>query len=117
VSAEARIVLIDELVAQPGQGQALLQAYREHYVPGAQRRGLALQHQLVSPPVWLADQSNTLMFLWTLEGGAKAWWAARIGSGRDPQVESWWHEAQPMLRSRNRRFLGEADDVEGLCHG
>lgn len=63
MSDKPTIFLVDELVAQPGQGEALLQAYRARYVPGAQARGLTLVHQLVSPLLWLSEQSNTLLFL------------------------------------------------------
>lgn len=110
------IYLIDELVAQPGQGPALLAAYLDRYVPGAQQRGLTLLHRFVSPPMWLSEQSNTLVFLWTLEGGARAWWAARIGSGRDATVDAWWRESEALVLTRSRRFLSEAADVELLSH-
>jgi hypothetical protein len=108
------IFLIDELIAHPGQGRALLAAYRERYVPGAIARGLTLQHELVAPPVWLHDQSNILMFLWRIEGGAQGWWSARIASGRDLEVEAWWRDATELIESRTRRFLAAAAAIERL---
>ncbi|MGV3480860.1 MAG: hypothetical protein ACO1O3_12990 [Sphingobium sp.] len=67
------IQVIDEIVARPGEGKALLDDYLARYAPGARARGMVLEQILVSPPVWLDDQSNTLSFRWSLADAA-AWW-------------------------------------------
>ncbi len=110
------IFLIDELIARPGQGQTLLAAYRERYVPGAIARGLTLQYELISPPVWLRNQSNALIFLWTVAGGAQGWWSTRIASGRNAEVDAWWRGAAELIVTRNRRFLADADAIEQLSN-
>ena len=37
------VFIIDDIVAKPGQGRALLEAYRQDYAPGAKARGMALE--------------------------------------------------------------------------
>ncbi|WP_237246026.1 hypothetical protein [Sphingopyxis witflariensis] len=105
---------IDEIVAQPGEGKALLDDYLAHYALGARARGMKLEQILVSPPMWLDDQSNTLTFRWSL-AGAGAWWQMRFVGGNDPDVAAWWAEVDVRAVSRRRFFASEPADIEGLC--
>lgn len=108
------VFVIDDLVAAPGQGEALLRAYLEQYAPGAKRRGMTLVHQLVSPACWLPDTSNRLLFIWTVVGAEGAW-AMKHAGRQDPQLAAWWTEQAPRLvASRTRAICAEASDLAAL---
>jgi hypothetical protein len=111
----ATLYTTDEIVARPGQALAFLSAYMERYAPGARARGMTLERVLVSPPMWLEDQSNTLTITWTLPG-TPAWWAMAMQGRFDPGVAAWWREADAMVVSRRRHFSAAQQDVEALTH-
>ena len=113
--ANPPVYVIDELVVRPGEGRAVLDHYLAHYAPGAKARGMALERVLVSPPVWMDDQSNTLTITWTV-AGAEGWWGMRLAATADPEVAAFWEAAADRLVSRRRSFAAEAQDVEALCH-
>ncbi|NEW42656.1 hypothetical protein GV794_27565 [Nocardia cyriacigeorgica] len=110
---EPAIYIVDEMVAPPGQGRAFLDRYLRQYAPGARDRGLVLDRVLVSPPVWLNEQSNTITVSWTVHG-AERWWRQRLGASRDPEVAAWWRTADDLLVSRRRTTSCAYEDVEGL---
>lgn len=113
--APLTVFVIDDLTARPGQGEALRRAYLEHYAPGAQRRGMQLVHELVSPPCWLPDGSNRLLFVWTVPGPAGVW-AMKHAGRHDPDVAAWWNERAPSLvASRSRSICGRAGDLGELA--
>lgn len=105
---------IDEIVAKPGEGKALLEDYLARYAPGAREHGMHLEQILVSPPMWLGDQSNTLTFRWSI-ADTGGWWQMRFVGGNDPAVAAWWAEADARAVSRRRFFAAEPGDIEGLC--
>lgn len=111
--ANETIYVIDEIVPRPGEGRAFLDDYMEHYAPGARQRGLTLDRVLVSPPMWLEDQSNTLTISWTLQGAA-AWWTMSFMGRSAPEVAAWWAEVDGKVVSRKRSFHSAAGDVEAL---
>jgi hypothetical protein len=113
--APPAVYVIDDLVAKPGQGEALRRAYLEHYVPGAQRRGMQLVHELVSPPCWLPDGSNRLLFVWTVAGPGGVW-AMKHAGRQDSAVVAWWTESAPkLLASRSRSVCAHPDALPGLA--
>jgi hypothetical protein len=114
VAAAAVVHAIDEIVAKPGEGKALLDDYLARYAPGARARGMVLEQILVSPPMWLDDQPNTLVFRWSL-AGAGAWWQMRFVGGNDPDVAAWWADVDARAVSRRRFFASEPTDIERLC--
>ena len=114
--AEPAVYIIDELVARPGEGRRLLDDYLNRYVPGGKERGMRLERVLVSPPVWMDDQPNTLTISWTVAGAA-GWWGMRIASPADPEVKAFWDAAGDRLLSRKRSFAAAPDDVEALSGG
>lgn len=116
MSATPKVYVVDELVAKPGDGRALLDAYMADYAPGARARGMTLEQVLVSPPLWADDQPNTLTITWSVAGAA-GWWAMRLAAGADPGAVAFWKAAAERLVSRARRFAAAPDDVEALCHG
>lgn len=110
------VQIIDELVALPGQGKGLLAAYMADYAPGARARGMVLERVLVSPPLWMDDQPNTLTIIWNVEGAA-GWWGMRLAAGADPGATAFWQATADRLVSRARRFAAAPGDVETLCNG
>ena len=110
----APVYVVDELVARPGEGKAVLDDYLERYAPSAKARGMTLGQVLVSPPVWLDDQSNTITITWTVPG-AEGWWGMRLAASADSGVEAFWDAADARLLSRKRSFAAAPDDVEALC--
>ncbi|NKV70660.1 hypothetical protein GS941_19740 [Rhodococcus hoagii] len=100
-------------VVRPGRGREFISAYLERYAPGAEARGLTLDRALVSPPVWLDDQSNTVTVTWTVTG-VDAWWQQRWAAGRDPGVAHWWAEADDWLLSRNRSTSCPVEDLAAV---
>lgn len=112
--SEAQFRLVDQIVVKPGQGRAFLRDYMEAYVPGALARGLQLEQRWVSPPLWLDDQSNTLVFVWSLRG-AQDFWPISIQARLDPAVQDWWwNKAEPMIVSR-QRFIATDPDAMGVA--
>jgi hypothetical protein len=113
--ADETIYMIDEVVTRPGHGRTFLDAYMEYYAPGAATRGLKLDRVLVSPPMWLDDQPNTITITWTVQG-APAWWAMTIKGRTDPALAQWWADAGPWIAERKRSFASAANDVEALSN-
>jgi hypothetical protein len=113
--ANETIYIVDEIVTRPGEGRAFLDVYMKRYAPAAQARGLTLDRVLVSPPLWLDDQSNILTITWTLQG-APAWWQMSFRSRTDPSVTSWWAEVDEKVVSRKRSYMSAAADIEALTN-
>ncbi|ABG94097.1 conserved hypothetical protein [Rhodococcus jostii RHA1] len=113
VSAESIVYIVDEMVVEPGRARAFLADYLERYVPGAIARGLTLDRVLVSPPVWLEDQSNTLTVSWTLRG-VRAWWQQSLLARHDAEVLRWWADADEFLTTRRRTVSCSPADVEAM---
>jgi hypothetical protein len=108
------VFVIDDLVAKPGRGEALLRAYLERYAPGARARGMTLRHQLVSPPYWLPDASNRLLFVWTVEGPAGVWRMKHTGR-QDADLAAWWgREAAELVESRTRAICADPAEIARL---
>ena len=114
MSGDVTVYLVDQIVPKPGLAQAFMREYRERYVPGAQARGMRLEHSWVTPPVWLEDQSNTLIVIWSLRG-AEGFWSMSFQGRQDPSLQDWWwREAAPMIESRQRFIASDIADVASL---
>lgn len=111
--AAPTVYIVDEMEVVPGRAREFLASYLEQYAPGARARGLTLDRILVSPPVWLTDQSNTVTVTWTVPG-PDAWWQQRWAAGRDPDVAAWWASADESLVSRRRTTSSALDDLEAV---
>ena len=109
------VFVIDDLTAVPGRGEDLQRAYLERYAPGARQRGMTLLHQLVSPPCWLPDGSNRLLFVWTVAGAAGIW-AMKHAGRQDPRLEAWWTgQAAPLVAARTRAICADPSDLVRLA--
>jgi hypothetical protein len=111
----ATVYIVDEMVAQPGMGRMLLDAYKNGYVPSAQARGMVLERIVVAPPVWLDEGCNRLLATWTVEG-AGGWWGQCVQSRYDPAVARFWQDAALLIECRSRYFGSVDSDVEELCN-
>lgn len=112
---EPTIYIVDDIVAAPGKGRELLALYRSAYAPGAIARGMVLEREIVSPPVWLDELSNRLLITWTVPG-AGGWWGQAAQSRFDPAVAAFWAQAQGLITQRARYFGSAEADVEVLSH-
>jgi hypothetical protein len=75
---------------------------------------MALRTVLVSPPIWLDDQSNTVTITWALPS-AQAWWEMTWKGRPDPALGPWWDRIGALVVHRTRSVAAAADDVDGLC--
>jgi hypothetical protein len=112
--ADPTLYLIDRVVLRPGAARAFIDAYRTGYVPSARARGLTLERILVSPPVWIEDETNTVTATWTVSG-TTAWWAAAVRGRHDPAPAQWWESVASLVVERSRSMASRAEDVEELC--
>lgn len=105
-----RIFILDEIVVKPGQLAAYREAYRTHYRPAAERRGMTLENAWQSPAGRDYDTLPvTLYYVWSV-ADVDAWWAMRFSrtpEGLDERFEKhgWWQWSDAMTLSRNRRTL------------
>ncbi|MGO9058518.1 MAG: hypothetical protein ACLQU2_14200 [Candidatus Binataceae bacterium] len=114
--SDETVYIVDQVTAKPGSGQAFLDAYMKSYAPGAQERGMTLQHTWVAPPVWIEDGSNTLFFVWTVKGVSQVW-ASLVAPRRTSAAEEWWwKEAAQMIVNRERFFLSNPSDIASLTN-
>ena len=103
------IMVQDRIDLAPAQLPRVQQMFHERYIPGAAQRGLHFVESLVSPPLQLQDQPNTLWLRWTL-ADAGAFWAARYASG-DPAVVAFWAELDAFVLKRERHYLVPGADA------
>jgi hypothetical protein len=106
--------VLDEIVCKPGKAKQVLEQYMASYVPAAKARGMELDRTLISPPMWMEEQPNTLHITWKL-AGAPGFWAMSFQSRRNPDVQAFWNALEPLIEKRSRRFLAATTDVEALC--
>ena len=64
----AKVYVIDAVVTRTGRAREFVDRYLAEYAPGATKRGMTLDRILVSPPIWFADESNTVTVCWELAG-------------------------------------------------
>ena len=114
MAKDPKLYVLDRITPKAGCGEDFFRYYMDRYVPVATARGLKLEHRWVNPPVWMeGEQSNTLFFVWSVEGVAAYWEVA--GKARwDPSSPDFWRDIEPMIVERRRAVLAEASDVASL---
>jgi hypothetical protein len=112
--ADGEVLVIDRVVTRPGCARRFVDTYLAEYAPGAATRGMALRTVLVSPPIWLDDQSNTVTITWALPS-AQAWWEMTWKGRPDPALGPWWDRIGALVVERTRSVAAAAVDVDGLC--
>jgi hypothetical protein len=106
------IHLVDTLVAKPGRVDELRDLLLRRYLPGARARGMSLLSEWVAPGVEPDAQAREWVLLWGVADVA-AWWSMRAQAGSDPQVESFWRDADLWLERRRRRMLAPRSGEPG----
>jgi hypothetical protein len=114
------VFMIDEIDLLPDSVDPLLIAFRERYLPGAQKRGMELVHTLVTPPESPPDSEVTLLLFWKL-AGVGGFWQMRSANA-SPEIAAWWRECDALCVRRKRRYAVEADSLAsfvaaGRAHG
>jgi hypothetical protein len=112
--AEAKVYVIDHVVTRPGCAREFVDRYLAEYAPGAAGRGMTLDRVLVSPPIWLPTQSNTVTVCWELDG-PQAWWEMTWKGRPDKALAQWWTDIAALVESRTRTMACAAGDVDTLC--
>ncbi|WP_380879269.1 hypothetical protein ACFB49_21320 [Sphingomonas sp. DBB INV C78] len=114
--SDTPIWIVDDIVVRPGQGPAFLAACRAHYAPGAEARGMRLAHARVEPAMWLDEEPNRLLLIWAVADVAGVWGAKHVAR-MSPDVDQFWQDiAAPLIVSRTRSLMAEADQLETLSH-
>lgn len=110
------IWIVDDILVRPGLGQAFLKTYLEEYCPGATSRGMRLLHKRVEPAMWLDEEANRLLFIWSV-ADAGAVWRSKHVARMTPDVSVFWEEtAPPFILSRTRSVMADVDQLEDLAN-
>lgn len=109
-----QVYVIDRVITRPGCAKNFIDTYLAEYAPGARRRGMTLREILVSPPVWLDDQPNTVTITWSLPS-PQAWWEMTWQGRPDPTLGPWWEGVEALIADRTRSVAAAAGDVDELC--
>ncbi len=112
--AEGEVYVVDRVVTRAGRGREFVDAYLSGYAPGATVRGMTLRDVLVSPPIWSADQTNTVTITWSLPS-PQAWWEMTWQGRPDPSIGKWWTNIGELVEERTRSVAAAAADIDGLC--
>lgn len=110
----AKVYVIDQVVTRPGRAREFVDRYLAEYAPGAADRGMSLDRILVSPPIWIPDESNTVTVCWEL-AGSQAWWEMTWQGRPDKSLGQWWADIAELIESRTRTMASAAGDVDELC--
>ena len=104
-AGSAPVTIFDEVVLPVSAADAWLESWRADYLPGAARRGLALQG------AWRGytedPEQVVLVIQWSLTT-SEAFFASRSLGGADPGVTDFWNATDEMAIGRNRRVLADA---------
>lgn len=114
MTAEPTVYVIDQVVTRPGCAREFVDRYLAEYAPGARSRGMTLDRILVSPPIWLPEESNTVTVCWAL-AGPRAWWEMTWKGRPDKTIGQWWSDIAALVESRTRTMAAAAADVDTLC--
>ena len=98
------IPILDSFTARPGRLDDLRGLHRARYLPGARERGMRVVAEWRSPGEARDGCSGEWRLLWALPDVA-AWWAMRGRASVDPEVASFWRDADERLEARSRRML------------
>lgn len=109
-----KVYVVDRVVTKPGRAREFVDAYVTEYVPGGRTRRMTLDRILVSPPIWWADEPNTITITWVVDG-VDAWWDMTRRGRPDPELGRWWSRMDPMILDRTRSMAAAAEDVDGVC--
>lgn len=112
--ADCEVFVTDLVRTKPGQARRFVDRYLAEYVPGARERGMTLHNVLVSPPIWLRDQPNTVTVTWSLPSPL-AWWQMTWQGRPDPGLGQWWSDIDDLIIERTRSVAAAAADVDALC--
>ncbi|MFO0688109.1 MAG: Dabb family protein [Myxococcota bacterium] len=99
------IIALDRIAVRAQDRARLEERLRDDYLPGAARRGLVFVDAWISPPFDLVEEPVTLFVRWRV-ADVPAWWAMRSAAG-DPAVTAFWASIEPIVVSRERRYLVE----------
>lgn len=110
------VLVIDRCVTKPGDGEAFLNDYLEIYAPIAEGLGAELVDTLVAPPLWLAEDSNVLMFVWKVAGVGGSWGIAGARNACPEEYLAWCDEMRDRLADYDRSYFSAPQDMEALCN-
>ena len=110
------VLVIDRCVTKPGDGEAFLNDYLETYAPIAEGLGAELVDTLVAPPLWLAEDSNVLMFVWKVAGVGGSWGIAGARNACPEEYLAWCDEMRDRLADYDRSYFSAPQDMEVLCN-
>lgn len=109
-----RVLILDEIDVKPGMAGAVRKAYRDHYRPRAEARGMVLEAAWQHPPaIEVPELPATLFYLWVVDGEA-GWWRQRLSRTADGVDEreaklAFWQSIAPMTTGRKRRMLTDQE--------
>lgn len=110
------VLVIDRCVTKPGDGEAFLNDYLATYAPIAEGLGAELVDTLVAPPLWLAEDSNVLMFMWRVAGVGGSWGIAGARNACPEEYLAWCDEMRDRLVDYDRSYFSAPQDMEVLCN-
>ena len=103
----AKVTITDIIDAAPGRASEVHKAYMDDYAPAARARGMELRDALISPAIYLTEQSNRLTFIWTIPEEI-GFWKVRHAASADPGVRAFWTKIAPLVVWRERLSHEEA---------
>lgn len=115
-SQTPEVLVIDRCVTKPGDGEAFLNDYLATYAPIAEGLGAELVDTLVAPPLWLAEDSNVLMFVWKVAGVGGSWGIAGARNACPEEYLAWCDEMRGRLADYDRSYFSAPQDMEVLCN-
>jgi hypothetical protein len=116
--SDADIYIIDQITPRAGKAESFFKIYMDEYAPRARSRGLQLEHSWINPPVWLDDdQSNTLIFVWSLTGGVgNIWRVMAVPEALDGSGGFWWRDVGHMITKRSRSMYSDVASIADLTN-
>ena len=110
------MLVIDRIVTKPGDGEAFMNDYLETYAPIAKGLGAELVDTLVAPPLWLAEDSNVLMFVWKVAGVGGSWGIAGARNACPEEYLAWCDAMRERAADYDRSYFSAPQDMEVLCN-
>ncbi|EGD53422.1 hypothetical protein [Gordonia neofelifaecis] len=108
------VYLVDRVVTAPGAGEEFVRRYRDEYLPAAADRGITATTIVVSPPLWLDHESNTVTAILAVDS-VSGWWTAALAGRHDPAPAAWWASVEHLVVERSRVSAAAADDLAVLA--